>query len=214
VGVYEKTRSDRSGYFEFKKIYSHSYTYPELCIQGYDTEGVATQPSCIPSIGENLTRPERIGPLYLSPTLYLKENNVTEGDFVTGAGRTVPNSFVYITISKDNKTGFSLVGSAYAYTIPNFEVKSDSLGYFEFSLPTQTSSKYFMYASYRVGEDSSAKSTSLSFSVLSDFQSFWRWAYNLLRENNMLSMILLEIIVIVFLISGVSEGVRRRQKVY
>lgn len=218
IGVSGNTTSDDKGFFRFEEIYSYTFVYPELCIQAVDSESRVTQPSCIPALPALNKIPKSVGPVMLSPTISINSNNIVVGDELLASGFTIPNSKLDIHIAREEgrRTSLgsrtSLVKTAHAYNIPTYQIESDEKGEFEFSLPTQTSTSYKIFATSTVGESYSAKSTTLTFSVLSVSVSFWNWLVSLFLNNKLLLVIILEIIVIVYLVWAILKGKSRPHK--
>lgn len=206
IGVSESTVSDHTGYFVFSQVYSHSLTYPELCIQAVDTEKRVTQPSCIPALSESAIIPTKVGPVILSPTISIESNNVLAGEEVVAEGVTIPNSQVSVHMAKEEGYQLSLVNNVYAYNIPTYQIKSNEKGEFEFSLPTQDSARYTLFASSVLGDSKSAKSNTLNFSVLTKTQSYVAWTKNQLINNKLAWFIVFEIIVIIVLVIAILKS--------
>lgn len=213
IGVSGNTTSDTEGFFRFEEIYSYTFTYPELCIQAIDSENRVTQPSCIPALPPLNSIPSEVGPIMLSPTISLNSNNILMGDppngearDVVASGFTIPNSKLDIHIAREEGRRTFLVKTAHAYNIPIYKIESDEKGKFEFSLPTQTAVSYKIFATSTVGESYSAKSTTLTFSVLSGAQSFWNFLISIFLNNKLLFVIILEVIIIVYLIWAILKG--------
>ncbi|MBL7036772.1 hypothetical protein ISR94_02930 [Candidatus Microgenomates bacterium] len=212
IGVSESTTSDRTGYFVFTRVYSYSSVYPELCLQAVDIENRVTQPSCIPGLPESADMPSAVGPVLLSPTISVDYNNVLVGDEVKAQGYTIPNSSMDIFMYRENKAQLSLVNEAYAYTIPKYQIESDDRGEFEFSLPTQSAVSYKLYASSIYGDNPSTKSNTLTFSVLTEAQSGYRYIKQSFFGNNLVWFVLLEIILVIFLVRAILKPASRADR--
>ena len=212
IGVSAKVTSEKNGYFRFDRIYTNTYFYPELCIQAKDNENRVTQPSCIPALPLDTKVPLEVGPILLSPTISLDKNNVVVGDTSFVTGFTIPNSEINVYMAKDQKNNLSLVSTANAYYIPNYQVKSKDDGSYEFSLPSLDATTYKLFASGRIGEDLTAKSTTLTYSVISEVESgLWNLKEFLLR-NRIWLLIILELLVIMILgVKVLKEPTRRKR---
>lgn len=200
-GVSEQTTTDANGLFVFNRVYSLSLTYPELCVQLVDNENRVTQPSCIPALPNNSLIPLEVGPILLSPTVSLSDNKVVEGGEVILLGSTTPNTEVYVYFSKiNNQRAFKIVKEVSAYNLPTIKIKSDQNGDFEISLPSSKSSDYRVFASSKFGQDLSAKSNTLQFSVVTSVKSFWENLINFIISNKMIAIIIVEALIIVLLL--------------
>lgn len=212
-GVSEQTTSDSNGLFVFNKVYSLSLTYPELCIQSFDNENRVTQPSCIPALPNNSLIPLEVGPILLSPTVSLSESRVVEGREVILMGSTTPNTKVNIFFSKIDSLSFTnIVSEVNAYNLPIVVIESDSLGNFEIILPSAKSSDYRVFASSKYGEDMSAKSNTLTFSIISDVKSLWENIMGFIMSNKMIAIIMLEALIIVLLLIISLKSIWRSHK--
>lgn len=192
-GVSEKTSTNSNGLFRFESIYSYSSFYPELCIQLIDSKRRSTQPSCIPAFPIGGIIPQEVGPLLLSPSISISQNKID--------GQTIPNADVFIHLYKKN--GFKL---------PVINIKSDVLGAFDINLPTSDMADYKVFASTKLGEYQSAKSTTLNFSVISRAKTFWESVINFILENKIMVFILLEVLVFVLLFVSALKYVTKRHK--
>ena len=212
IGVSERVVSQENGFFRFDSIYSYSHFYPELCLQAIDSEKRVTQPSCIPALPLDSSVPLEVGPILLSPTISLDKNNVVVGDTSLVTGFSIPDSEVNVFIAKDQGSSLSLVNTVNAYYIPTFVVQSKSDGSYEFSLPSSDATTYKLFASGRIGEDLTAKSTTLTYSVISEVESgLWNLKEFLLR-NRIWLLIILELLVIMILGIKVLKEPTRRKK--
>lgn len=213
-GVSEKTISDSTGLFRFSEIYSFTYTYPELCIQAVDDLKRVTQPSCIPALPSNSLIPLEVGPVLLSPTISLSENKVKEGDLVVLSGMTTPNTKVNIFVAKKESTmnKISLVNEVNAYTLPTVDVKSDEKGKYELSLPTGESADFKVFASSKYGIDNSAKSNTLTFSVLTELKTFLEELIAFILQNKLIAFIIAEVIVFIILFIQALKSTTKRKR--
>lgn len=185
-GVSERTTADSNGLFIFSPIYSYSYIYPELCIHGKDDENRVTSISCIPGLSKENRIPLVVGPVYLSPTVSISGNWKVLGDHAYLEGKTAPNTEVNIYITK-------------SFFLPNIKTKSDSTGHFSITLPTSSVARYKMFVTSRFGDSLSAKSNSLTFVVMSKEQTFINVIISWLLKNKLLSLIISEVMLLIFL---------------
>jgi hypothetical protein len=200
IGVSESIKSNQSGYFRFEGIYSHTSKYPELCVYAQDQENRITQPSCIPALPVDRTIPLEVGPILLSPTISLNSNRIVVGNNGFAVGKTSPNIEVSIYVSKTTSNNLSLIKEVSAYTFPVIKTKSDQKGEFTIGLPTSNQSDYRIYAFGKYGEDLSAKSTTLQFSVVGAIKDFYQDLGNLISQNKILTVIFLELILVIILL--------------
>lgn len=200
IGISEHIKADKSGYFVFDGIYSHSLRYPELCLQAVDGLNRVTQPSCIPGLPVDRNIPYYVGPILLSPTVSLNDNRVVVGDHAFISGQTSPDVEVLLYISTGPKK-LSFVNTAYAYTFPEVSgVKADENGEFTIGLPTTQVSDYKLFVAGKYGEDYSAKSTTLDFSVVGSIRSGFDNLMQSIQNNKMMIVIFIEIILVVILL--------------
>ncbi|KKP46291.1 MAG: hypothetical protein UR39_C0012G0013 [Candidatus Woesebacteria bacterium GW2011_GWA1_33_30] len=213
IGVSERTNSLDNGYFRFSNISAQTYNYPELCLQAKDIENRVTQPSCIPALPVDDKVSFEVGPVLLSPTLSISDNNLTTNEEVIAKGLTTPNSEVSIYIAKSQNQVLQLVKTANAYYLPNYQIRSKTDGSFEFSLPTTDRASYKIFASTKVGENLSAKSTTLTFIVISRIKSFLDWLWEFFLNNKTVLLIVLELVIIIILGIMVLKQPTRRKKI-
>lgn len=213
-GVSEKTVSDSNGLFMFSEIYSFTYTYPELCIQATDENNRTTQPSCIPGLPNDSLIPLEVGPILLSPTISISENRVQTDSLSVMSGKTIPDSKVNVFIAKKDSfdSKLTLVKNAHAYSLPILETKADDKGYFEVSLPTGESANYKIFASAKYGEDLSAKSNTLTFTVLTQVKTLLQNIIDFIIRNKMMAVALLEVLVFIILFALALKSTTKRKK--
>lgn len=213
-GVSEKVISNSDGLFRFTEIYSLTYTYPELCIQAVDDKNRTTQPSCIPALPSNSLIPLEVGPVLLSPTISISENKVKEGGMAVLSGKTTPNTKVNIFIAKRTPTlnKIALVREANAYSLPTVDTKSNEKGEYELSLPTGESADFKMFASTKFGVDNSAKSNTLTFSVLTELKTFLQELIAFIMQNKLIAFIIAEVVVFVLLFIQALKSTTKRKK--
>jgi len=210
IGISEHTVSNDIGYFSFPKIYAKGHKFPELCIQAVDSNDLTTQPSCIPATQPGSFVPEYIGPVYLSPTVFIEKNNPVTGESISGRGSVIPGAKVFLNVSKDESSKISLVKPVFAYKIPSFEIVPDEKGNFEFSLPTQASSDYRIFVFSKIGDVDSAKSNTLKFSVVNPVFSVWRRIWEFLLQSKISFVIFCQVVTVIFLSLILLESPRER----
>ncbi len=213
-GISEKTISDSSGLFMFSEIYSFTYTYPELCIQAVDDRKRTTQPSCIPALQGDRLIPLEVGPILLSPTISISENKIKEGNDALLTGKTTPNTKVSVHISKNeaSENKLSIVRIANAYNLPVIDTKSNEEGEYSITLPTGESAEYKIFTSAVFGEDLSAKSNSLTFSVLTKVKTLIQKTIDFVLQNKMVVFAFVEVLVFVILFILALKSTTKRKK--
>lgn len=172
--VTDFTYSGTNGFFEFSKTFlplPNNLLYPELCLNGIDPVGLATPPTCIPPLpATNLSYD--IGPIILPPTISLEVGSAVPGNQTEASGITIPNSEVKIVLAegggRSSLAEFSIVRLARAYYIPDYTVRSDSRGYFNFNMPTVSPDNWHVFAIAKYSQGIiSPKSNTLTFRVIS-----------------------------------------------
>lgn len=179
IGVSDHTLADSEGYYEFKNIFlpvdqleivNKKYVYPEICLIAKDTNGLTTQPTCIPPLPGGYSEYE-IGPVLLSPTLSLEKAEGSKDETIKASGTITPDTNVGVYFAKEGGSNiFELVKTVSAYYIPTYETKSDSNGSFEFNLPTDNPEKWKIFVASNFKGDNSPKSNTLNFKVMP-----WYW---------------------------------------
>lgn len=218
VADFAYSRTD--GYYEFPKAYLPSPTdllYPELCVTAIDPIGRASVPTCIPPLPTTRFSYD-VGPVILPPTLSLDEGSVVPSSQSGAEGVTIPNSEVKIVLAEDSnsqKTSkYSIVGTAYAYYIPDYTVKSDEHGYFSFNMPAASPKTWNVFAitSYSQGA-TSPKSNTLKFEVVSPISAavadIWTFLLSLLTLP---VLIIFELLVVILIIIAVILSKNRKKK--
>jgi hypothetical protein len=172
IGISETSQIDPNGYFEFINppfptflAYLAGNYYPELCFQAQDSKGRLSMPVCIPPLSKKAFT-ENVGPVILPPTISLSDGVSIKETQLTASGSTLPNTDVDIFVAKKSKSNmFELVGEVSAFYLPAYKVKSDSLGNFEFSLPTSASDEWKIFASSIFQGSRSPKSNTLTYYI-------------------------------------------------
>lgn len=172
IGVLETTETDADGYFEFVNppfptflAYMMGDYYPELCFQATDTRNLFSQPVCIPSLAKKSFSP-KVGPVILPPTLSVSDGTTIKEAQLTASGSTLPNSEVNIFVAKKaGRNQFKLVGEVSAFYLPVYKVKSDAKGNYEFSLPTNVSDEWKIFATAVFQGSPSPKSNTLTYYI-------------------------------------------------
>lgn len=184
--VEEEVIAQENGYFVFDRIFLPypNPEYPELCLNAIDTQSRISFPVCLPSlpIGPfDLS----VGPVLLPPTFSLEKGDFLPQEQIKAEGLTIPNTEVNLFLANDAsvKKGFLarlFRQEAMAYTLPQYKIKADQNGHFEFSLPTVKANNWRLFASSQFQGSPTPKSNTLNFKVL----SWWEWL--LLSITNLL----------------------------
>lgn len=172
VGVLETTETDANGYFEFVNppfptflAYMMGDYYPELCFQATDTHNLLSKPVCIPALAKKAFSP-KVGPVILPPTLSVSDGITIKETQLTALGSTLPNSEVIIFVAKKaGRNQFKLVGEVSAFYLPIYKVRSDQNGNYEFSLPTNVSDEWKIFAAAVFQGSPSPKSNTLTYYI-------------------------------------------------
>lgn len=172
IGVFETTKIDQNGYFEFINpsfptflSYLAGNYYPELCFQATDEKNRISMPVCIPALAKKAFTP-KVGPVILPPTISVGDGTVIKESQLTASGSTLPNSDVEIFVAKKSKNNlFQLVGEVSAFYLPIYKVKSDDKGRYEFSLPTNVSDEWRIFAASSFQSSQSPKSNTLTYYI-------------------------------------------------
>ncbi|PJC28755.1 hypothetical protein CO053_02945 [Candidatus Shapirobacteria bacterium CG_4_9_14_0_2_um_filter_40_11] len=182
-GTARKTAADENGYFEFFMV-PVKKSYGELCLTSQDINLVPTLPVCLPAIPPT-DNAEVIGVL-LPPTISLERTKIHLGESTKASGMTFPDSEVDVYLFENyNNYNFHNIHnklfSVFAAGLPKYSIRSNTNGYFEFSLPTSDPSENRLFAvsylsnlsfpSY-LGVFPSPKSNTLSLQV---FKPNWLW---------------------------------------
>ncbi len=180
--VAEETIADKSGYFLFDRIFLPlpNPDYPELCLNAIDTESRTSFPTCLPALPLG-PYDISIGPVLLSPTISLEKGYFLPEELINAQGLTIPNTQVTIFLANeagDKKSIFSKIQKilspvVFAYSLPQYQIKADSQGRFDFNLPTIKQTNWRLFASSQFQGSPSPKSNSLSFKIL----NWWEWLW-------------------------------------
>lgn len=210
--VQEEVIAQENGYFIFDRLFlpSPHPEYPELCLNAVDTQSRISFPVCLPRlpIGPfNIS----VGPVLISPTFSLG-NTYAEG-------LTIPNSEVAVFLANDSQFLRSrIVKKVEAYSLPQYKIKSDSQGRFEFSLPTAKVGNWRLFASAEFQGSPTPKSNTLNFKIL----SWWQWLLliltnlfraflRLIKPFWWLAVVLLEMIIATWLLIKRKALIRRKR---
>jgi len=174
----EEVIADDNGYFFFDRVFLPypNPQYPELCLNAIDTQSRISFPVCLPPlpIGPfNIS----IGPVLLAPTFSLEKGSFLPQEQVKAEGLTMPNTEVNIFLANDvssqkqNLLSKLFRFEASAYSLPQYQIKSDSQGRFEFSLPTIKSNNWRLFTAAEFQGSPTPKSNTLNFKIL----NWWQW---------------------------------------
>ncbi len=172
--VFAVTYSNQAGYYKFDRALLPNQT-SDLCLTSIDDSNLRTIPTCIPPPVHNLTN---IGPILLAPTIALDSNQLKPHSTTTASGQTIPNSELQIYLFQDSSSAPLFPRQISALSLPKFSIRSNSQGHYNFTLPTNYSSLYRLYSSSLLGDQTSPKSNTLSYSLPPVWYLFWlqhRW---------------------------------------
>lgn len=221
IGVADFTYANPDGYFEFPKTFLPTPTglfYPELCLTAIDLVNRVTPPTCIPALPVSKYDFD-VGPIILPPTLSIDTGSVASGAQTGASGITLPNSEVKIVLAESggNQTlaDFSIIKEARAYYIPNYTVKSDSRGNFNFNMPVAAPNTWRVFAVTTYSQGAlSPKSNTLTLKVVSPFtislENIWKLILSLLTLPVLITV---EILIILIFITATLLTKRGRMKV-
>lgn len=215
--VAEETIANESGYFLFDRIFLPlpNPDYPELCLNAIDTESRTSFPTCLPALPLG-PYDISVGPVLLSPTISLEKGYFLPKELINAQGLTIPNTEVTIFLANEAGGKKSLLSKiqkilspiVLAYSLPQYKIKADAQGRFDFNLPTVKQTNWRLFASSQFQGSPSPKSNSLSFKVLNWWEWLWLVIINvlgaflrLIRPYLWLIVILLQILMATVLLS-------------
>lgn len=205
-GVQDTTVADSNGMFYFDNVYTYNFSYPELCLYAQDEEKLVTQPSCIPALPVESYKIE-VGPIILSPTISVSPDN-------TASGRFLPNSVINVHLAKTGITpSISLVKNTYAYFLPDYEVRADGSGYYEFNFSDVDEGEYKIFTTSTWQEFPSGKSNTLNLSIKNYFYYLIEWILLMFTFNKLAWIIAIEIILIIILLIPLLKSPKMSHKV-
>lgn len=213
------TTADANGYFTFTTISVPQKTR-EVCLQSIDISGLVSQPVCIAYT--SLFNGHDVGPVLLSPSLSLDRATPRIGEAITIAGRTLPNAPVNLSSFIDKNTvlkGLHLYDKSFTHSLPKLEAKSDENGYFTFKFTSSIPQTTRVYASALRDTIPTAKSTTLSVTVLPLWENILRLILRALLGLGKLRLpliILIEALILIYLVAPLllPEKVQKAIMVY
>jgi hypothetical protein len=212
--VAEEVIADKNGYFLFDRIFLPypNPEYPELCLGAIDSQSRFSFPTCLPPLPVgpfNLN----VGPVLLPPTFSLEKGSFLPQEQVKAEGLTIPNTEVTIFLANDVSSKKQNLLSRYfrleasAYSLPQYQVKADEEGRFEFSLPTVRSNNWRLFTTAKFQGSPTPKSNTLNFKILNWWQWFllmiinlWRAFLGLIKPFWWLLLILIELSLVIYLL--------------
>ena len=176
--VAEEVIADNNGYFLFDRIFLPypQPEYPELCLGAIDTQSRLSFPICLPPLPIGPFN-FNIGPFLLPPTFSLEKGFFLPQEQVKAEGLTIPNTEVNIFLANDVSSKKQNLLSRYfrlealAYSLPQYQVKADEEGKFEFSLPTVKPNNWRLFTAAKFQGSPTPKSNTLNFKIL----NWWQW---------------------------------------
>lgn len=214
--VLEETIAGKSGYFFFDRVFL-SFTPSELCLISFDSYSRASRPVCIPPLPQGPWE-INVGPVILPPTISLTSNRFLPDQQVKAQGLTFPEADVTIYLANDFSS-LSLIPPVFAYNLPEYRLRSDGNGYFEFNLPANNPSSWKMFAATQYQGRPGAPSNQLAFTVL----NWWQWLlaiiafylsliFSYLRPHLWFIVIILEVTLLIYLLRTQSARTVVREK--
>ena len=169
--VYDVTLSDDTGYFEFSQTILPKNP-SDLCLRTIDNDTRTSNPVCIPPPPDDNYNTD-IGPIILPPTITIDTDQIKSGQTLVASGQSIPNSEISIHLYQKDSQPILLPKTANAFVLPQFTVKSDNLGNYNFNLPTTYSTNYRLLASVKYQEENSPLSNTIFFQLPSVWYLFW-----------------------------------------
>ncbi len=178
-GIHNEVFANSEGYFLFKYL-SLSQFREDVCLVAHDTEERTTPPLCIPPPGSQDSK--QIGPVLLPPSTSISSGNAYIGDSVTLTGQTIPNADVKLAMFTDEskQKKLSFIPTAYAYTIPQFDLKSNKKGEYSLTLPTASSQFLRMFTRAIYDGSSTPKGLTLILDIFPVWMLLFRFLANIL----------------------------------
>lgn len=195
-GIRSEEYADENGYFVFNYLFLSLFR-EDICIVAYDTNRVPTPPMCIPP-PEGDAPSRSIGPVLLPPSAQISSGNAYVGDTVTFVGQTIPNVEVKMSLFTDEiQSGkkLSLIPAAYAYTLPQLDLRSNKKGEYSLTLPTASSQFLRMFTRSMYEGNSTPKSSTLILDIFPVWMLLFRFfanIFNLIKERFLEIVLLLQ----------------------
>lgn len=204
-----KTTADAHGFFAF-------YFIPvidelsEMCLVAQDVNLLPTFPVCLPP--PDFNRPLEIHNVLLPPTISIEGEKIPAGQTAKASGMTTPNAEVNVYFFTE--PNWSFWAKVLAFSLPQYRVKANQNGYFEFSLPATTPARNGLFATANIQLSpetpfSSPKSNTLYFQTLGwlgliklFFLYLWQnfLAFLTTVRSSPVQIIILEIIALIWLL--------------
>lgn len=184
--IYGETKADGKGLYEFKYLFLTLF-HEDLCIVAHDTENRSTPPLCIPP--PTATADKRVGPVILPPSTSISAGNAYIGDTVTLTGQTIPDADVKLSLFTDEtqkSKRLALIPEAYAYTIPQLSLTSNTNGEYSIVLPTASSQFLRMFTRAILDGNSTPKSLTLVLDIFPLWMILFKFFanfFNLLKSH-------------------------------
>jgi len=168
------TIADQKGAFRFRSVLAPIQT-GDFCFLSYDVDQVGNNPLCFPPPAPNTKT--TVSGIFLSPTISIEKSLFRQNQIVAAKGRAFPNTELEVFLFEVQRNRLLeffdvIIPAVLAREGPKLGLRSDSLGYFSFNLPTQKSTKWRFFVGPKLeSENMTAKSNLLSFQAL----SWWQW---------------------------------------
>ena len=196
IGLLDETTAKKSGYFEFKDLFSPIVPGHETCLTAKDALGRTTNPVCIPPIPAN--KFTEIGPVLLPPSISLSKSDYFKGDDITFSGQSIPNSEVSLSMFVDKKS-FGFIPVTYAYSIPEVKGATDEKGNYSITLPSSRVENYRVFSQLKMNQDFSPNSNIVRIKVLPYWMFiivFIKYLFEVFKQRLLEVIILSQIIAI------------------
>ena len=196
IGLSDETKAEKSGYFEFKDLYSPIVPGHETCLSAKDNLGRTTNPVCIPPIPAN--KFTEIGPVLLPPTISLSKADYFKGDDITFSGQSIPNSEVNLSMFVDKKS-FGFIPVSYAYSIPEVKGATDAKGNYFITMPSSRAENFRVFSQFKMNQDFSPNSNIVRIKVLPYWMFiivFFKYLFEVFKQRLLEVIILSQIIAI------------------
>lgn len=204
-----KTTADSKGFFAF-------YLIPvvdelsEMCLVAQDVNQLPTFPVCLPP--PDFNRPLDIRNILLPPTISIEGEKIPAGQTTKAFGMTTPSAEVNVYFFTE--PNWSFWAKVLAFSLPQYRVKANQNGYFEFSLPATAPARNGLFAAANIElspntRSPSPKSNTLYFQTLGwlgmiklFLTNLWQnlLAFLATARTNPVQIIVLEIIALIWLL--------------
>jgi hypothetical protein len=197
-GIHNEIFANQDGYFVFKYLGLSTF-HEDICLIAHDTENRTTPSTCIPP--PSVADSKEIGPILLPPSTSISAGNAYVGDTVTLTGQTIPDVDVKLSLFTDEKkqNTLSFIPSVYAYTLPQFSLKSNKRGEYSLTLPTASSQFLRMFSRALYQGNSTPKGNTLILDIFPLWMILFRFFstfFSILKAHLFEILILLQLYIL------------------